>query len=156
WGLMESNFLWLNNGELRSMNQGVAPYVQASDDLGLSRSGWAWDAKLADFDNDGIVEVVQATGFIKGEVNGWAALQSLASANNEILRHPHFWPAIQSGTDVSGGEHLAFFARTQAGRYYNIADRIGLTGPKLSRGIAIADVEDDQGAGALSFAVADQ
>src|SRR5262249_3945682 len=46
WGLMESNFLWLNNGELRSMNQGVAPYVQASDDLGLSRSGWAWDAKL--------------------------------------------------------------------------------------------------------------
>ena len=35
------------------MKHGIAPYVQASEKLGLSRSGWGWDCRLADFDNSG-------------------------------------------------------------------------------------------------------
>jgi hypothetical protein len=153
WGLMESNFVWLNSGQTDRLLQGVAPYIQSSDALGLSRSGWAWDAKLADFDNQGELEAIQAVGFIKGDATGWAALQSLATANNEILRHPRYWPRFQPGTDLSGHEHLAFFARGPDHRYYNIAQSLDLTAPSISRGIAIADVDGD---GRLDFAVADQ
>ena len=31
--------------------------------MGLSRSGWGWDTRLADFDNDSYLDAVQATGF---------------------------------------------------------------------------------------------
>ena len=37
--------------------------------FGLSRSGFAWDSRLADFDNDGVLEAIQACGFIKGKIN---------------------------------------------------------------------------------------
>lgn len=71
-GLHESHFLFLSKGPeqiARMQTDSVAPYRDASEELGLSRSGWAWDAKLADFDNDGVLEVIQATGYLKGTVN---------------------------------------------------------------------------------------
>ena len=49
FALCESHFLWLSTGRLDDMKHGIAPYVQASEELGLSRSGWGWDCRLADF-----------------------------------------------------------------------------------------------------------
>jgi len=71
FGLTESHFLWQSTGKLEDMKKGIAPYVQASEKLGLSRSGWGWDCRLADFDNDGVLEAVQAVGFIRGKINRW-------------------------------------------------------------------------------------
>ena len=45
--------------------------VALGEALGLSRSDWGWDLKLADFANDGRLELVQATGFVRGSVNRW-------------------------------------------------------------------------------------
>ena len=47
------------------MKDGIAPYANASEALGLSRSGFAFDARLADFDNDGSLEAIQACGCSK-------------------------------------------------------------------------------------------
>ncbi len=152
-GLEESNFLWLSTGETNLLKEGTAPYAQASEELGLSRSGWGWDCRLADFDNDGSLEAIQATGFIKGRVNRWPELQSLGTANSEIMHDPRLWPRFQVGDDVSGSESNPFFVRARDGRYYDIASELGLSDPMVSRGIAIADVEGD---GRLDFAVANQ
>ena len=65
FGLCESHFLWQSTGQLDEMKRGIAPYVQASEKLGLSRSGWGWDCRLADFDNEGALQAIQAVGFIK-------------------------------------------------------------------------------------------
>ena len=85
--------------------------------MGLSRSGWAWDVKLADFDNDGFLEVVQAAGFTKGEVNRWPEMQELALGNDELMSDPRFYHPIQPGDDVAGQDHDAFFVRAKDGRY---------------------------------------
>jgi hypothetical protein len=153
FGLQESHFLWLSTGDLAGMKQGRAPYVHGSEKLGLARSGWGWDTRLDDFDNDGVLEAVQATGFVKGEVNRWPELQALGTSNDEVLKDPRFWPKFQPGADLSGHEPNAFFVRAGDGRYYNLAEDLGLGEPVVSRGIATADVDGD---GDLDFAFANQ
>ncbi len=153
FGLQESHFLWLCTGEFDKMKDGAAPYVQASESLGLSRSGWGWESRLADFDNDGTLEAIQAVGFIKGQNNRWAALQSLVTANDQMMHNPKLWPRFQPGDDLSGYDPNAFFVRASDGRYVDVASEIDLDQPMVSRGIAVADVDAD---GDLDFALANQ
>jgi enediyne biosynthesis protein E4 len=153
YALQESHFLWLSTGQRDEMKRGKAPYVQASERLGLSRSGWGWDARMADFDNDGVFEIVQAVGFIKGNVNRWPELQSLGTSNDSLIRNPRLWPSFRPGDDVSGHNETAFFVKASDGRYHNIAAEIGIAAPDNGRGIALADVDGD---GRLDFIMANQ
>jgi hypothetical protein len=153
FGLQESHFLWMCTGAFEDMKEGIAPYVQASERLGLSRSGWGWESRLADFDNDGSLEAIQAVGFIRGRTNRWPALQSLATTNDWMMHDPRYWPRFQPGDDLSGHEPNAFFVRGGDGRFVDIAAELSLGGPMVSRGIAVADVEGD---GDLDFVIANQ
>lgn len=153
FALHESHLVWLSTGEIEGMNAGLAPYVQASERLGLSRSGWGWESRLADFDNDGVLEAIQATGFVKGEVDRWPELQSLGTGNDAMMDDPRHWPRFRPGDDLSGHEPNAFFVRASDGRYYDLAAAVGMGEPIVSRGIATADVDGD---GDLDFVVANQ
>ena len=153
YALEESHFVFLSTGETKRMRDGVAPYVDGSETLGLSRSGWGWDTKLDDFNNDGVLEALQATGFVKGEVNRWPELHELAMGNDQLLERPQSWPRVQPGDDLSGHGHNPFFVRAQGGRFYDLAPELELDQPMISRGIATADVDGD---GRLDFAVANQ
>lgn len=153
FALTESHFLWLSTGETAKMKEGIAPYVNASERLGLSRSGFSWEARLADFDNDGVLEAMQACGFIKGKINRWPELQALGTSNDQIIHNPRFWPTFKPGADLSGHDCNPFFARGLDGKYHNVAAQLGLVEPMVTRGIAVADVDDD---GRLDFVTANQ
>ena len=149
-GLQESQILFMSSGEVSEMGDGVAPYVNRSEALGLSASGWAWDAKLDDFDNDGLPEAIQATGFIKGSTNHWPEIQELATANDALISSVFTsWPRIAEGADVAGNNQNPFFVRA-GDRYVDVAKEIGFGEDYVSRGIAIADVDHD---GALDLIV---
>ena len=45
FALHESHFAFVSTGEVQRMREGVAPYRDESEKLGLSRSGWAWEAQ---------------------------------------------------------------------------------------------------------------
>ncbi len=153
FGLTESHFLWKSTGDIAAMKRGVAPYVHAAENLGLARSGWGWDCKLADFDNDGVLEAVQAVGFMKGMINRWPELQALGTSNDQMVHNPRFWPNFKPGADLSGHDLDPFFVRGDDGRYHDIGPLIGLGEPMVSRGIATGDVDGD---GRLDFALANQ
>lgn len=154
YALCESHFLWENTGRLNDMKHGIAPYVQASEKLGLSRSGWGWDCRLDDFDNSGQVQAIQAVGFIKGKVNRWPELQSLGTSNSRIVHDPRLWPTFKPGADLSGQNDLdPFFVRAADGRFYNVGPEVGFTEPMLTKAIALADVHGD---GRLDFAFGNQ
>src|SRR2546430_2062538 len=142
YALEESNFAFVSTGS-GPLTDGVAPYRDDSQALGLARTGWAWDVKAADFDGDGEDELVQALGFIAGDTNRWAELQELAMGNDELLRHPGAWPVFRPGVDIAGHQRNPFFVRDRSGRYVDIAADLGLANPGVSRGIAIADVDHD-------------
>ena len=153
YGLEESNFVFLSTGHTEMMKKGVAPYVDRSESLGLSRSGWGWETRLGDFNNDGVLEALQATGFLKGNVNRWPELHEVVVGNDQLLRNPRSWPILQAGDDISGNGHNFFFVRAADGRFHDIAAQLSLDQPLLTRGIATADVDGD---GRLDYAVANQ
>jgi hypothetical protein len=153
YALHESHFVWLSTGDVAAFRSGRAPYVQGSEKLGLSRSSWSWDCRLADFDNDGVVEAVQAAGFMKGEINRWPELQSLGTANDQIMHDPRLWPKFRPGDDLSGHDPDAFFVRGSDGKYHDVAEEVGLGEPMNSRAIATADVDGD---GRLDMVIANQ
>lgn len=153
YALHESHFLWLSNGDIKGMQQGQAPYVQSSERMGVSRSGWGWDARMADFDNDGKMEIVQAVGFMKGAINRWPELQALGTSNDSLVHNPRLWPGFKPGDDVSGHNETPFFVEGADHRYHDIAADIGIAAAVLGRGIAVADVDGD---GRLDFIIASQ
>lgn len=153
FGLTESHFLWQSTGDPAMMQRGIAPYMHAAERLGLARSGWGWDCKLADFDNDGVLEAVQAVGFLKGGINRWPELQALGTSNDQVVHNPKFWPNFKPGADLSGHDLNPFYVRGADGRFHDVGQFIGFGEPMVSRGIAIADVDGD---GLLDFALANQ
>ena len=153
YGLEESHFVFLSTGRVELMKHGVAPYIDRSESLGLSRSGWGWESRLGDFNNDGALEALQATGFLKGNVNRWPELHEVVMGNDQLLRNPRSWPNLQAGDDVSGSGHNYFFVRAPDGRFHDIAAQLSMDQPLLTRGIATADVDGD---GRLDYAVANQ
>ncbi|HBL25337.1 MAG TPA: RNA-binding protein [Acidobacteria bacterium] len=153
WALEESHFVWVSTGRPEKLQAGVAPYHDAGEALGMSRSGWGWDARFADFDNDGVPEAIQAIGFVRGTKNRWPELHELAMGNDNNMRHPGAWPHVKPGDDLSGHLHNPFFVRAKDGRYYDLAAEVGIDDSLISRGLGVADVDGD---GDLDFAVANQ
>lgn len=153
FALHESNFLWVAIGDSLAMPEERARLVERSEALGLSRSGWSWDAKFGDFNNDGRLEIVQTTGFIKGSVNRWPELQELAMANDTLLHRPALWPRFAPGDELSGHESDAFWVRGKRGRFVDLAEAVELGDTLVSRGVALGDVNAD---GSLDVAMANQ
>ncbi|WP_306369345.1 VCBS repeat-containing protein [Nocardiopsis sp. CC223A] len=153
YALHESNFAFVPDGEGADLLEGRVPYRQESESLGLSRGGWSWDVKAGDFDNDGTDELMQATGFLKGDTDRWPQLQELAMGNDELLHHPWAWPVFTEGDDLSGHEHNPFWVRGADGRYTDLAAPLGLDTTEVSRAIALGDVDGD---GLLDAVVANQ
>jgi hypothetical protein len=141
-GLQESQMMFLSTGAMNRLETGIAPYVNQSESLRLSRTGWAWDAKLDDFDNDGRLEALQATGFIQGSNNNWPEIQELGTANDVLISSVDSWPRIHYGADLAGRNQNPFFVQV-GDHFVDISKQIGFGESYVSRGIAIADIDLD-------------
>jgi hypothetical protein len=153
FALEESHLVFVSTGRVDQFQRGVAPYEEQGESLGLSRSGWGWDVRFGDFNNDGVLEALQAAGFMKGSTNRWPDLHELAMGNDTLLHDPRSWPNFQPGDDLSGDDHLCFFVRGGDGRFHDLAAELSLDQLHVTRGIATADVDGD---GRLDFSVASQ
>jgi hypothetical protein len=158
WGIVESNFHYLNTAKDQAdvrtqLREGDAPFRDDSGKDGTAWSGWSWDVKLNDFTNSGELDIAQTNGFIKGSTNRWPQLQELAMANDSLVANPFNWPNANAGDDIAGSETMKFYVKGKDGRYSDLAPELGLAVPTPTRGIATGDADGD---GKLDFAVARQ
>ncbi len=143
FGMSESHFLWVSTGKMDQMAKGVAPWVDRADELGVSHSAWAWDTRFEDFDNDGELELVQATGLLKGKVSRWPDFSQLGGGNDIFVKYPVNWPRFEPGSDMDGHTHAPFYALGSNGRYVNLSTTVLPGFTPAARGIAVADVDGD-------------
>jgi enediyne biosynthesis protein E4 len=151
-GLMENNFVWADTGG--PLKPGYpAPFVNESFQLGLARTGWGWDAKIGDFNNEGRNEIVQTLGFVRGKHNLWPEIAQLAMANDNMLGKSANWPDTTAGWGLESNAHPAFFAPMAGRQYVNIGPLLGFDTEGITRAIAVGDV---YGNGLLDLAIAGQ
>ena len=148
FALQESNFFFdptVNEASTvgRRLAAGEAPFQQSAQRRGLAHSGWSWDVKPADFDNDGRDELLQTTGFLAGTTNRWPELQELAMSNDTVVHRPGSWFATQPGDDLSGHEPNRLWQEGPAGKYADVASQAGAASTLVARGIAIGDIDAD-------------
>jgi hypothetical protein len=144
FALQEAHFLWTSTGKMDRIAKGIAPWVDRADDVGVAHSAWAWDSKFQDFDNDGVLELVQATGLVKGTENRWPDLAQVGGANDVLVKYQAAWPRFLEGSaEVDGSYPNPFWVLSSNGRYAELSTDLfpGLT--PATRGIAIADVDGD-------------
>lgn len=143
YSLFESHYLFINGGHTDALKQGHADFTDESGSRGIARSGWGWDIKAADLDNDGRPEIVQALGFLSGKVDHWPELQELAIANDDLLSHPGVWGRFSGDADLSGHQRNPVYAQDARGNFHNVGIAAGFARTGVTRGVAIADVNDD-------------
>ena len=129
YALEESHFMFTSTGNLGKMKDGLAPYVDSSESLGVSRSNWSWDTRFGDFDNDGSVEALQATGFLKGSINRWPELQEVATGNDALLSNSNVWFSVTRGDDLSGNAVNPFYAKGKDNKFHDISGCLLYTSP---------------------------
>ncbi|WP_007025019.1 ASPIC/UnbV domain-containing protein [Saccharomonospora iraqiensis] len=143
FALHESNLAFVPSGKPEDLVEGRVPFTQRAESLGIARSGWSWDVRAGDFNNDGVDEIMQANGFLRGEIDRWPVLQELAMGNDELVHDPAFWPEFGPGDDLSGHEPNRFFVRGPNGRYADLSGRSGLSDDDNTRALVFGDVDGD-------------
>lgn len=143
YALFESHYLFINGGRMSALKDGFADFRDESGSRGIARSGWGWDIKAPDLDNDGKPEIVQALGFLSGHTDRWPELQELAMANDDLLDDPSIWGHFADGADLSGHQRNPVYAQDGQGVFHNVGIAAGFGRTGVTRGIAIGDVNDD-------------
>jgi hypothetical protein len=126
---------------------------------GTHDGGWGWGAKFADFDNDGLLDIVEANGFVTGpdpERTYWYALQEMVTQLKNITSDAADWPPM-GDRDLSGHEeNRLWLQRPSRGGdlvFEEVAKRAGITDRLNGRGVAVLDADDD---GDLDILIANQ
>lgn len=139
WGLFETQMLFIND----SSDLSPLSFQNASEELSTARTAFSWDNKVADLNNDGSQEILQATGFVRGSIDRWPEVQEIALANDTLVENPDNWPNLVSG-DISGDAPRVLLSRaTVTDPFQNIAEASGLKDVGITRGIALADIDGD-------------
>jgi hypothetical protein len=107
----------------------------------VADAGWAWGAQFGDLNNDGLLDLVIANGFISADSGRdyWYAMSKIAGAQGNIFEDAKNWPAIGTAS-LSGYERSrVLLNRGQAG-FVDVAEQAGVTDRLDGRAVAMADL----------------
>ena len=156
----EGNMLWLNCADTGC--PGGRGFRNIARDSGTMDGGWGWGCKFADFNNDGLLDILALNGFVTGSLdrNYWYQIQEMVTQTKNQTVDAADWP-VMGDRDLSGHDHKRLFMQVhpRAGqppadpRFRDMAEAAGITETYNGRGVAVADFNLD---GALDVYLANQ
>lgn len=149
--LLQGNNLWVpqagsTGDDLR--------YDNLARSLGVELGGWSFGAQFGDLNNDGHVDLYLTNGFISAdrERDYWYDFAKVASGNTAIIADARNWPSMQ-GRSLSGYQQKRVWVNDGAGRFFDVAQMVGVTDTYDGRAVALADLWNR---GVLDVVVANQ
>lgn len=120
----------------------------------IANTGWAWGAQFGDLDNDGVLELFVANGFISADPGRsyWYDMAKISGAHRSVFEDARNWPAIGAAS-LAGYERSRVLVRSGVDGWVDVAERVGVAEVYDGRAVALADLSNR---GALDVIVANQ
>ncbi len=123
-------------------NRGDGTFEDVSSRAGANPPGWFWGAALADFDNDGWLDIYCANGWVYGErgtEHELEFLDNVVGRQREYKTGRFFDPASFAGRSWHGWERNRHLRSNRDGTFQEIGRGAGSDLLTNSRGVAVAD-----------------
>ena len=144
-GDMEENKWFLSAAEPRQymrnavyLNTGTQRFMEIAQLAGLANTDWSWAIKLADFDNDGWVDVFVSNGMTRDWGNSDALAEVEKRGGPTTPESKLFW----LGQPKKADKNVAFKNRGNL-KFDNIGKAWGLDSELVSFGAAAGDLDSD-------------
>src|SRR5213593_4199017 len=138
--ISEKGFLFQGNNLRLNFLKQLGRFDEVASGV-VADAGWAWGAQFGDLNNDGLLDLVVANGFISADSTRsyWYAMSKIAGAQGNIFEDAKNWPPIGSAS-LSGYERSrVLLNRGQAG-FVDVARQAGVTDRLDGRAVAMADL----------------
>ena len=138
--ISEKGFLFQGNNLRLNFLKQLGRFDEVATGV-VADAGWAWGAQFGDLNNDGLLDLVVANGFISADSGRdyWYAMSKIAGAQGNIFEDAKNWPPIGSAS-LSGYERSrVLLNRGQAG-FVDVAQEAGVTDRLDGRAVAMADL----------------
>ncbi len=149
--LIQGNNLWIPKEGTSGDN---LRYENFAGDMGVELGGWSFGAQFGDLNNDGVLDLYLANGYVSAQrgTNYWYDYSKIAGGNTAIISDARNWPAME-GRSLSGFQQKRLWLNDGAGRFTEVAQVAGATDTFDGRSVVLVDLWNR---GVLDVVVANQ
>jgi hypothetical protein len=138
--ISEKGFLFQGNNLRLNFLKELGRFDEVATGV-VADAGWAWGAQFGDLNNDGLLDLVVANGFISADTarDYWYAMSKIAGAQGNIFEDAKNWPPIGRAS-LSGYERSRVLLNRGEAGFVDVAEEAGVTDRLDGRSVAMADL----------------
>jgi hypothetical protein len=148
--LVQGNNLWMPKAG--TVGEGLQ-YINHAGAIDVERGGWSWGAQFGDLNNDGLLDLYLANGYVSASKtdNYWYDYSLIAGGHKIVIADASNWPPMK-GRSLSGYQSKCLWWN-KGGKFVDIAKAVGVSDTYDGRSVALADLGNR---GVLDVLVANQ
>lgn len=148
--LIQGNNFW----QPKTSGSSELSFMNLAQLAGIDNAGWSYGAQFGDLNNDGLIDLYVANGFISGKKNTsyWYEYSKVTGGNRNIIGDAKNWPDME-GKSQSGYQQDKIWVNTKDGLFDDATGKVNPVADFDGRSVAMADLWNR---GVLDVIVANQ